>query len=101
MERANTANEVSLPLEPATLVRRYKRFLADVTLPTGEVDHCPLPEFWHHENGVYARITGLDFKLEQSQTKTALYLGVGLLWAQSGSCIGQHRAAQSRGSRGH
>src|SRR5258708_20642032 len=38
----NEAMRFSAPLTPATLIRRYKRFLADVALPSGETvtAHC-------------------------------------------------------------
>ena len=42
---AGTGMRFSAPLMPATLVRRYKRFLADVELPSGETItvHCANP----------------------------------------------------------
>ena len=42
---AGTGMRFSAPLMPATLVRRYKRFLADVVLPSGETItvHCANP----------------------------------------------------------
>ena len=35
--------QYSQPLQPATLIKRYKRFLTDITLPNGEevTIHCP------------------------------------------------------------
>src|SRR5258706_13525651 len=46
------------PLIPATLVKRYKRFLADVTLPSGETVtvHCANPGSMIGLNGVGARV---------------------------------------------
>src|SRR5438045_2000886 len=37
--------QISQPLVPATLIKRYKRFLADVALPSGEIVtvHCANP----------------------------------------------------------
>ena len=39
------AMRFATPLIPATLVKRYKRFLADVALPSGEIitAHCANP----------------------------------------------------------
>jgi len=46
------------PLIPATLVKRYKRFLADVTLPSGEIItvHCANPGSMIGLNAAGARV---------------------------------------------
>jgi sugar fermentation stimulation protein A len=47
-----------VPLIPATLVKRYKRFLADVTLPSGETItvHCANPGSMIGLNAAGARV---------------------------------------------
>ena len=55
---AGTGMRFSAPLMPATLVRRYKRFLADVVLPSGETItvHCANPGAMIGLNAPGARI---------------------------------------------
>src|SRR5499426_923740 len=72
------------PLIPATLVKRYKRFLADVVLPSGETItvHCANPGSMIGLNAVGARVwlsksANLKRKLVHSWEIVEVDLGCG------------------------
>ena len=82
----------SSPLIPATLIRRYKRFLADVILETGEQVTVHTPNtgsmlgcaepgsrVWLKDSGNPARKYPLGWELSSSESGTLI--GVNTHWA--------------------
>lgn len=85
------------PLIPATLIRRYKRFLADVRLPDGRevVAHCPNPG-----SMLGLRDAGLKIWLEPNDDpKKKLKYGWRLVELPDGHFVGIDTAVPNRAVR--
>ncbi len=90
-------------LVPGTLLRRYKRFLADVRLDSGEevVAHCPNTGSMKAVN-----VPGLGYGYRPATTPNVSWPGPGVDCAapagrRAGAGLGAHRAGQSVGRVGH
>jgi sugar fermentation stimulation protein A len=59
------------PAHPATLVKRYKRFLADVTLASGEIItvHCANPGSMIGLNAAGARSMAVEIRQRETQAR--------------------------------
>ncbi len=96
----------STPLIPATLVKRYKRFLADVVLPSGEaaIAHCANPgsmlglaapgaRVWLSKSANEKRKLGYSWELVEVDLGSGLEL-VGINTAHPNVLVGEALAAE-------